>query len=490
MSKAWTLLIIACVFAGCTVGPNYEPPQREMPANWVGATPTTAPTTQGSQTIPAATDVSQWWRTFNDPMLDSLIERAVQNNLDLRAAGSRLRQARSSARIAGAGRYPVFDVGASYRRSGSEGTSRQIATANGIVTSNTGGARSLHQAGLDASWELDIFGGVRRDIEAARADIEFANEDRRDVLVTLTSELALNYMDLRSLQRRIQIARENLKTQEYSADLVRRRQRGGFVSALDVANADAQVATTKSQIPILDQLAQQTMYNIALLLGVEPNALVGELIEHDVIPPTPAEVPIGLPSELLRRRPDIRRAEANLHGATARVGVATADLFPRFALTGSVNTSDDKGGALFNWNNGFWSFGPSVSYSLFNGGRIRANIAVQNEFQEQAAIGLEQAVLTALRDVESALIAYAREQQHRAALEEAVAANAKAVDLSTRLYQQGQTDFLNVLSAQRSLYLSQDALVQSDATVATNLISLYKALGGGWEAETSDMQRK
>jgi NodT family efflux transporter outer membrane factor (OMF) lipoprotein len=279
------------------------------------------------------------------------------------------------------------------------------------------------------------------------------------------------------------IAQENLKSQEYSADLVRRRQRGGFISGLDVANAEGQVAATKSQIPVLEQLAQQTMYNIALLLGAEPNALLDQLVPETPIPPAPGEIPVGLPSELLRRRPDIRRAEANLHGATARVGVATADLFPRFNITGSVNTTGSNGGALFNWNNGFWSIGPGVNWSLFNAGRIRANIAVQNELQEQAAIGYEQTVLTALRDVESALIAYSREQQHRAALQEAVAANTKAVDLSQRLYQQGQTDFLNVLSAQRSLYLSQDALVQSDATVATNLVSLYKALGGGWDAE-------
>ena len=480
------IAIISCLLTGCTVGPNYQPPEREVPAAWIGTTPTTAPTTQGSQTLPNPTDVSQWWQTFNDPTLDSLIDRAIQTNLDLRAAESRVRQARASYRFARGGHYPTFDVGASYRVAGSEGTSRSIVTSGGTVTSSTGGTRELYEAGLDAAWEIDIFGGIRREVEAARANVQFTIEDHRDVLITLTSELALNYIDLRGTQRQLAIARENLRTQEYSADLTRRRQRGGFVSALDVANADAQVAATKSQLPTLEQVAQQTIYNIALLLGAEPATLLNELAPPGEIPPTPSEIPIGLPSELLRRRPDIRRAEANLHTATARVGVATADLFPRFALTGSVGVSGDNGGALFNWNNGVWSFGPSVTYPLFSAGRIRANIAVQNELQEQAAIGYEQAVLTALRDVESALVAYAREQQHRAALIDAVEANRKAVDLSTRLYTQGQTDFLNVLSAQRSLYVSEDALVRSDVTVATNLVALYKALGGGWESEAAE----
>src|SRR5688500_8497932 len=288
--------ILACVTAGCTVGPHDKPPQRDMPQSWIGATPTTAPTTQGSQTIPVAADVSQWWRNFNDPTLDALIDHAIEGNLDLRAAESRVRQARAAARVAGASLWPAADIGASYRRSGSEGTTREIPTAGGIITSSSGGERGLYQAGIDAAWELDIFGGVRRGIEAARADIRFANEDRRDVLVTLTSELALNYIDLRSLQRRIVIARDNLKSQEYSADLTRRRQRGGFVSGLDVANAAAQVAVTKSQIPILEQLAQQTMYNIALLLGGEPDLLIADLAPPAEIPPTPSEIPIGLPS--------------------------------------------------------------------------------------------------------------------------------------------------------------------------------------------------
>jgi NodT family efflux transporter outer membrane factor (OMF) lipoprotein len=328
---------------------------------------------------------------------------------------------------------------------------------------------------------LDIFGRVRRSVEAADAEIAFAIEDRRDVLVTLLSEVALNYMDLRGFQRQIAIAQKNLETQRRSLDLTRRRAAGGFVSGLDVANAEADVASNESRIPLLEQNVQQVIYSLSVLLGREPGALLNELTAEAPIPATPPAVPVGLPSELLRRRPDIRRAEANLHAATARIGVATADLFPRFSLTGSLGTSGSQPKDLVNWDNRFWSIGPSVSWPIFDAGKIRANIGVQTAIQEQAIVGYRSTVLIALQDVENALIAYAKEQQHQVALVAAVTANRRAVDLATQLYTQGQTNFLDVLLAQRSLLGSEDALVQSERTMATNLISLYKALGGGWE---------
>jgi NodT family efflux transporter outer membrane factor (OMF) lipoprotein len=328
-----------------------------------------------------------------------------------------------------------------------------------------------------------VFGGVRRGIEASEADLAAEVENRRDVLVTLTSEVALNYIDLRGLQQQIAISLENLKAQEYSADLTRRRFRGGLVSALDVANAEAQVATTQSQIPLLQASAQRAIFSLGFLLGREPGALLEELSSDRPLPPIPQEVPVGLPSDLLRRRPDVRRAEAQLHAATARVGVATAELFPRFSLTGAVGLQGNQPKSLLNASNNFWSIGPGVSWPIFDAGRIRASIEVQNAVQEEALLAYQSAVLTSLQDVESALVSYAQEQRHRQALIGAVGANRRAVDLATRLYQQGQTDFLNVLSAQRALYASQDALAQSDRIVATDLIALYKALGGGWEFE-------
>jgi NodT family efflux transporter outer membrane factor (OMF) lipoprotein len=469
-SRFWPVLLCAIIYtlaiAGCTVGPDYRRPDVIMPDKWVGATtqPTTQPTTRASVTTTAPADLQEWWKRFHDATLDSLITRAIENNLDLRQAELRVRQARYSRAIAAGGLWPNVNVSANYRRS-----------------RDTIGSADFYQAGFDASWEVDVFGGLRRSVEAANAEVAFAIEDRRDVLVTLLSEVALNYMDLRGFQRQIAIAEKNLESVRRSYGLTKRRFAGGFVSGLDVANAEAEVAGNESRIPLLEQNVQQAIYSLSVLLGREPAALLDELKPPADIPATPPAVPVGLPSELLRRRPDIRRAEANLHAATARVGVATADLFPRFSLTGSLGTSGNQFKDLGNWDNRFWSIGPSVSWPLFDAGKIRANIGVQNTLQEQAVLGYRSTVLLALQDVENALIAYAKEQQHQVSVNAAVVANRRAVDLATQLYTQGQTDFSDVLLAQRSLLVSEDTLVQSERTMATNLIALYKALGGGWE---------
>jgi multidrug efflux system outer membrane protein len=459
-SAMGTLCFLSCLIflAGCKVGPNFQPPETPVPDEWVG--PVSPPPTTAEQ------DLAHWWTVFQDAALTSLIERAIQSNLDLRLAAARVRQARAARGIAASGLGPTVDATGSYRRTG-----------DAIRTTD------LYQAGFDAFWELDIFGGTRRSIEAATANLEAAQDARLNVLVTLSAEVALNYIDLRGFQERIAIALRNLKAQQHSADLTRQRFEGGFVSGLDVANAEAQVASTAAQIPTLEQSARQATYSLSVLLGLEPGALLAELTPPEAIPAGPPVVPVGIPSELLRRRPDIRQAEAEIHAATAQIGVATADLFPRFSLTGNLSTQGDKFSALGDWANRFWSIGPSASWTLFATGRIRSNIEVQKALQEQSLIIYRQIVLTALQDVENALIASAKEQEHYQALTAAVAANRRAVDLATKLYTQGQTDFLNVLQAQGALYLSETAQALSAGTLATNLVALYKALGGGWTPE-------
>jgi NodT family efflux transporter outer membrane factor (OMF) lipoprotein len=264
-----------------------------------------------------------------------------------------------------------------------------------------------------------------------------------------------------------------------------------LVSALDVATGDAQVSSTASQIPALEASAIQTIYNLSVLLGLEPTALLKELSPTSAIPPAPPVLPSELPSDLLRRRPDIRRAEARLHASTARIGVATADLFPKFNLTGSAGyrTSASFDG-MINSQNSFWSVGPSVSWQIFNAGSVRANIEVQKLLTEQAGLTYQSTILTALKDVENALIAYAKEQERNKSIQETVASNRKAVELASQLYAQGQTEFLSVLDAQRSLYSSEDSLVQSTRNLSIHLVSLYKALGGGWEEEPNAVQVK
>jgi NodT family efflux transporter outer membrane factor (OMF) lipoprotein len=451
------------------VGPNFQSPDTQFPDGWVG------PTDKMSAAAEKQAVLVHWWTTFEDPMLTSLVDRAVAANLDLKSAESRIRQARATRGIAFAALFPTVTVGTSFDRSRSPGPVTSPKVNNP--------ANNLYQIGLDASWEIDVFGGIRRGIEAADATVQASVEDRRDVLVTLAAEVALDYMDLRGFQQRVAIAQENLKNQKHSADLTRQRKQGGLVGALDVANADAQVASTAAAIPLLEAAARQSIYSLSVLLAREPGALLAELSPAAGIPPTPPEVPIALPSSLLRRRPDIRRSEAQIHAATANIGVATADLFPKFNLVGSAGFESGLFRSFMSWGSRFWSFGPSISWTLFDGGRIFSNIEVQNAVQEQTVLTYRKTVLTALQDVENALIAYSKEQETHKALVEAVAANRRAVDFSTQLYANGLTDFLSVLIAQQQLFSSEDALVQATLNLSTDLVALYKALGGGWEEE-------
>ena len=460
-----TLCFCVLAMAGCMVGPDYHLQKTSVPSAYTG----TIAATKGSTTH---ADLVHWWTTFEDPNLTSLVERATKSNLDLKQAESQIRQARASRGVVSTALWPTVNATGSFIRGQTPGSS--------TIPPKT---RDLWQTGLDAAWEMDVFGGTRRGVEAAESDIQAAVENRRDILVTLTGEVALNYIELRGFQQEIVIAQNNLKVQQQTAELTRNRFQGGLVGALDVANADAQVATTASQIPQMEAAAQQAIYNLSVLLGQEPASLLEELSPTSFIPTTPPEVPVGIPSELLRRRPDIRRAEAQIHSATARIGVATADLFPKFNLVGSMGFESVNSDTLIKPVNRFWSFGPSVDWQIFDAGRIRANIDVQNAIKEQTVLIYQKTVLTALQDVENALITYSKEHERRKALVNAVAANRKAVDLATQLYTQGQTDFLNVLDAQRSLFVSEDSLVQSTRNLSTDLVALYKALGGGWENE-------
>ncbi len=330
-----------------------------------------------------------------------------------------------------------------------------------------------------------MFGRVRRSVEAAEADIGAANEGRRDALVTLLSEVARNYIELRGFQRRLKIAAANVKVQQETLDLTKARFQAQLISELDVTRSDAQVATTAAQIPALETQRNQAAHRLAVLLGQHPGALLSELLpaEESAIPAGPPDLPPVLPSELLRRRPDVRRAERELAAATARAGVATADLFPRFSLTGSLGLQSEEFRDLGDYGSRFFSIGPSVSWPIFDAGRIRSNIHVQNARREQAVVRYEQSVLTALEDAENALIAYGREQQRRQSLRRAVDANRRSVEMATQLYDRGLRDFLNVLDAQRELFASEDALAQSERTISTNLVALYKAMGGGWDME-------
>jgi multidrug efflux system outer membrane protein len=465
---------LAFCVAGCMVGPNYQPPRApNVPPAWAGVTEPRA--AAPSVATPGPPRVTAWWRTFNDPQLTALVDEALAANLDVQLAGARLRQARAARGIAAGGLWPTLDTSASYQRA-------RLSVGS---TSAFQEEQNVYQTGFDAAWELDLFGGIRRNVEAATATIQAAQAGLHDAQVSLTAEVALNYVQLRGFQQQIVIAQQNLQAQQHTADITRQRLQAGFVSRLDVANAEAQVATTQAQIPGLETSARQAIYALSVLLARPPADLLHELADTQPLPVTPPVIPVGLPSDLLRRRPDIQQAEAQVHAATAQIGVATADLFPKFSLTGAVSWQSNLLQNWFSKANVSSSLGPTMQWAIFQGGSVVSNIHLQEALRDQSFLTYQKTVLTAFQDVENALIAFANEWKHRQALTDAVTANRQAVSLATLLYTEGQTDFLSLLDAQRSLYVSEDALVQSTSTTATDLIALYKALGGGWETEAS-----
>ena len=461
------IVTAAVALSACSVGPDFVKPHPQMPSQWAEA--------PGNEASREPLELSRWWTIFRDPELTSLIERAVQANLDLQMAEARIREARAQRVVVGAAAYPEIGVGGEYSRS------RDSQNAGGSAANSVPEGVNLYQVGFDAAWELDVFGGVRRAVEAANADLAASVENRLNVLVTLLAEVARNYLEVRGSQTRLAVAEKNIFTQRQALEIARARYQAGLSSELDVAQAQAQLATTEAGIPQLETSMRQAIHQLGVLLGQPPASLLEELVATAALPGGPPEVPAGLPSDLLRRRPDVRQAEQELAAATARVGVATANLFPRFYLTGAVGQASIDASDFFESSSRFWSIGPTITWPVFTAGRLRAQVEVQNARQEQAAIKYEKTVLTALQDVESALAAYSREQITRDSLILAVKANRQAVDIANELYKRGLVDFLNVIVSQRSLNNSEDQLAQSAQRVSANLVALYKALGGGWE---------
>jgi outer membrane protein, multidrug efflux system len=467
MNRPLILTFATLALAACTVGPDFQAPQIVTPEVYTQA-PEAPP---GLEPV----DLARWWTTFDDPVLSSLIERAVQANLDLRVAAARVREARAQRGVVAAQDVPQVDTFSSV------GRTRVSESIGGAAGGFPGDTSELYEVGFDASWELDVFGRVRRDVESADADIAAREYDLRNTLVTLISETARNYVELRSFQRRLEITQKNIGTQADTRDLSRSLFEAGLTSEFDVARSESLLSLTTAQVPALETGVEQAIHRLSVLLGAFPGALRDELIAPAPIPQGPASIPLAAPADLLLRRPDLRAAERELASATAQIGVATADLYPRISLLGSLGLSAEEFENLFRSGSTFWSIGPRISWPLFEGGRIRANIAVQNARTEQALYTYEQAVLTSLREVEDAIVGHAKEQVRLRTLQDAVASDQRAVDLVDELFRGGLEDFLDVLDSQRSLFASEDELVQSEAQVALNLIALYKALGGGWE---------
>ena len=462
---------------GCAVGPNYQKPTVSAPAHWG------EPLAGGETNGPAA--VADWWKNFHDPELDSLISRAAQSNLDLKIAQARVREARAEYGIAVGNLLPTVDASGSYARQ-RESQNQPLVGPGDHLPPGIPFENNFYQSGFDASWEIDVFGGKRRAMESAKAQVAAAEFGQRDVLVTLLGEVARNYVEARGYQRRLEIARENIRAQEQSLAITQNRFTNGLANNLDVQQAAPCWPPHARACPRWKRRIQASIHRLGVLLGQPPEALETELSSVAPIPAAPPIVPVGLPSELFLRRPDVALAERQLAAATANIGVAKADLFPKFYLTGVAGFESVSASDWFDGGSRFWSAGPTVQWNIFDAGRIRANIKIQNARQEQALATYEQTALGAFEDVENALVAYAKEQVRRRSLEDAVKSSQESLRLANQLYANGLSNFINVLDAERSLYQAQDALVQSDRTVSTDLIALYKSLGGGWE--TLDQQ--
>ncbi|TMH70614.1 MAG: efflux transporter outer membrane subunit, partial [Betaproteobacteria bacterium] len=464
-----SFVISTLLLAGCAVGPNYKRPQVAVPSQW------TVAAARGTAATPIEQD--DWWSSFQDPELNSLVERSTKQNLDLQLALERVQEARAARGVARSGYFPSIDGAASVTRN-RQRVIAPVGPQNSAVIAPV--EYNNFQGGFAASWELDVFGGIRRSVQAATADVTAAEENRRDVLVILLGDVGRVYAQLRGFQRRLEIANKNIKTQQDTLDLTSARAKAGLATELDVSRAAAQLESTKAVVPTLLSGIDVSIHRLSVLLGEEPGALRSELEKTSPIPSAGPEVDVGLPSDLLKRRPDIRRGEAQLAAATARIGEAKADLFPRFVLTGTAGRQATQLHDLTLGAGNYFLAGPGISLPLFTGGRIRSNIAVQTSRQREALISYQSAILNSLEEVENALVSYSQEQERRDRLNDGVAHSQLAVDLSTEQYKAGLVDFLSVLDAQRDLYANEDQLVQSQTSVTTNLVGLYRALGGGW----------
>jgi len=466
--------VLLLILTGCAVGPNYRTPKSNAPGNWSEG--------QLGGTTNTGVQVVEWWKTFNDPELNSLVERTVKANHDLRIAEGRLLEARALR----AGAYwdlgPVINgAGSATDAKLSQHAQQQLPPKLHTVT---------YDAHFDASWEIDIFGGLRRSAESANALYQTVEEDRRDVLVSVLAEVARNYVEVRGAQRRLDIARKNIQAQTEAVEIARARFNAGLTGELDVKQAESLLATTQAQLPVLETAMKQGIHRLGVLLGQQPGALLAEFATTAPIPATPPVVPVGLPSDLLRRRPDVRRAERQLAADTASIGVATAGLFPKFSLVGTGGFQSLSVSDWFTGGSRYWSAGPTVTWRVLDLGHVRSQIRAANAHADQSLAAYEKAVLISFEDVENALVAYANEQVRYRALAEATAANRRALELANELYTKGLGDFLNVLDAERSLYQSEDQLVDSERAVTEDLVALYKALGGGWEKKYEVAQTK
>ena len=458
-------LIIFSLSSCVTVGPDYTAPQMDTPENW------RAGSSENVSSEEYDKNLSEWWKNFNDPVLASLINRAMKNNLSIKQAAIRLSEARIRRGITESDKYPTVASSSSARKS---------RTANNSSKS--------YQLGLDSSWEIDLFGGIKRSLEAYDADIESAEESLNDTLISLAAEVALNYVNLRLYQAELKNTTASLKLREETFEIVSWRYEAGLVTELDLKSSESTLEQTRAQVPALQSNIDQVQNSIAVLLGCNPGTLKEELSPVKDVPELQDRtVKTGLPADILRQRPDLRKAERDLAAQTARIGVAKAELYPRITLSGSIGISALNTGALLDSDNITRSIGPSISWPVFNYGSIKKNVEIQKAETEQMLLQYKDLVLNAYKEVENSMSSCFYEQLKKEPLEKAVKASERSLEIARMQYSSGLIDFQSLLENERSLLSLQNQLIQSKGQMTINYINLYKALGGGWSTLSTDI---
>ena len=479
--------VLLAPLADCSVGPNFTRPTPDLPSAWSASALPAASGQLSRVTTAPADDAAAWWTRFNDAELTSLIDRAQAENLDAREAVLRIAEARAQRDISAAGQWPSLTGNASAKTNRlSESTPTgslfsKIGQVPGVAGINIPNPYSQYQLGFDASWEVDLFGRVRRSVEAAKADTQASVEDSRAVRVSTLGDVGRTYFDLRGAQAKHQALEDDIATERDLLELAGQRRRAGLSSDIDVVRAAAEASSAEAQLPLVNRQITLDINQLSKLINREPGALRTELQVAQPVPPVPPLVPIGLPADLARRRPDVREAEERLHAATARVGVAVAELYPKLTLGASAGLQSESLMMLTNWASRFLTAGPTVELPIFDAGRRRATVRLQGVKAQEAALDYRRTVLAALNEADNALAAYGADQERLAALGDAVARDRDAVDLVRQRYASGVASFIDVLDAKRTLEQNELLLADASTAVSIDLVVLYKALGGGWD---------
>lgn len=457
------LFSLSITLSSCMVGPDYTIPET---ADSINISSIVYPDVRFEQT-----DLSHWWDIFNDTQLSNLISRGEEKNLDIQIAIARVKEARATLGIQDSGLYPAVDA------NGGIAWGKESESINPLATSS----QTKYALSADASWEIDLFGRIRRSIEAATADYQASWEEHNSVLITIRAEIATNYLSYRSLQAQLETARKNIASQQEMLNLTQVRYDNGISTYLDVAQASRVLASTEAELPLLRIQLMQNITALSVLTGIPSDSLRQEMLLIQPVPLPETVLTVGIPAERIRQRPDVKKAERQLAAQTARIGVATADLYPSFSLLGSLGMASLSTGDFFDSGSQVYGIGPSLTWNIFDMGRIRQNIAVQDARTEQALLSYELTLLKAIKEVEDSLTGFHEQQQRLKALDKSVAASLESLDMSTKLYKDGLTPFQDVLDAQRALLDAESSQDQATGNSAIQLVSLYKALAGGWK---------